>query len=188
MIAPMDPPAITRYRRPFFLAPLWLTFLGVLLLALLGYAVFRSAGTTTVLLVRASDKEPGTIADPPISSEGEERAQRLAQLIGPAAPAIDAVYVSAERRSQQMAAPVAARLGRTPLVLAGADPAAAASRVLREHGGGTVLVIAGGPGFAQLLHELADVAPGVAAQDEAGALYLINIPTFGRTHLVRLKP
>src|SRR5580698_724881 len=102
MIAPMDPPAITRYRRPFFLAPLWLTFLGALLLAGLGYAVYRSAGTTTVLLVRATDKEPGTIADPPISAEGEDRAQRLAQVFGTSAPAIDAVYVSAERRSQQM--------------------------------------------------------------------------------------
>ena len=63
----MDPPAITRYRRPFFLAPLWLTFLGALLLAVLGYTVYRSAGITVVLLVRATDKDPGTIADPPIS-------------------------------------------------------------------------------------------------------------------------
>lgn len=188
MIARMDPPAITRYRRPFFLAPLWLTFLGALLLALLGYAIYRSVGTTTVLLVRATDKEPGTIADPPISAEGEDRAQRLAQVFGAAAPAIDAVYTGAERRSQQMAAPVASRLGRVPEVLAGGDPAAAASRVLREHGGGTVLVVAGGPGFAQLLHELAGADPAVAAQDEPGVLYLISIPTFGRTHVVRLKP
>jgi phosphohistidine phosphatase SixA len=183
----MDPPAITRYRRPFFLAPLWLTFLGALLLAVLGYTVYRSAGITVVLLVRTTDKDPGTIADPPISAEGEDRAQRLAQIFGATAPAVDAVYASGERRSQQMAAPVAARLGRAPIVLATGDPAAAASRVLREHSNGTVLVVAGGPGFGQLLHELADVDAGVAAQDEAGVLYLISIPTFGRTHVVRLK-
>ena len=91
----MEPPAITRHRRPF-LAPLWLTLLAVLLLAALGIGLYRSAGTTVVLLLRPGDKDPGTIADPPISPEGEERAQRLARLLGEPRPGLglDAIYVS----------------------------------------------------------------------------------------------
>ena len=76
----MDPPALTRDRRPFFLAPLWLTFLSALLVFALGFSLYRSAGTTVVLLVRAASEDTASIADPPISPEGEERAQRLAHL------------------------------------------------------------------------------------------------------------
>lgn len=182
----MDPPAITRYRRPFFLAPLWLTFLGAIAVGALAFAAYRSAGTTVVVLVRAADRAPGTIADPPISPEGEESAQRLAQMFGADGAGIDAVYVSDERRSQQMVAPLAERLHRVPVVFASGDAGAAADRFLREHSGGTVLVVAGGASFPQLLRELADVG-ATPPHVEAGVLYLVSIPTFGRTHLVHLR-
>ena len=77
----MQAPAITRRRRPF-LAPLWLTLLAGLVIVALGFSFYRDAGTTVVLLVRPAEKDPGTIADPPISPEGEERAQHLARMFG----------------------------------------------------------------------------------------------------------
>ena len=102
----MAPPGITRHRRPF-LAPLWVTLLAVLIGAAAAYTAYRGATTTVVVLASAGGKEPGTIEDPPISAEGEHRAQRLAQLFAPSgAPGrLDALYVSGERRAQQTAAP-----------------------------------------------------------------------------------
>src|SRR5256886_4166199 len=79
----MDPPAITRHRRPF-LAPLWLTLLAIVVVGAGAVTVYRSATTTVVLLVRPVEKQPGSIDDPPLSPEGEQRAQRLAQMFGDA--------------------------------------------------------------------------------------------------------
>ncbi len=74
MIAAMEPPGITRHRRPF-LAPLWVTFLVLLVAAVVAYSVYRSAATTVVVLASAGEKDPGTIDDPPISAEGRPPAQ-----------------------------------------------------------------------------------------------------------------
>src|SRR5256885_3055175 len=76
----MDPPAITRHRRPF-LAPLWLTLLAIVVIGAVAVTFYRSATTTVVLLVRPVEKQPGSIDDPPLSPEGEQRAQRLAQML-----------------------------------------------------------------------------------------------------------
>ena len=132
----MEPPGITRHRRPF-LAPLWVT-----LLAAAGggrvvaWAFYRDASTTVVILVHPAEKTPGTIDDPPLSPEGEERAQRLAQMFaGPAVGSIDAIYASDDRRAQQTAAPLAERLHRVPAVLSPPRRAPRGTRVARARRG-----------------------------------------------------
>jgi broad specificity phosphatase PhoE len=191
----MEAPAITRYRRPFF-APLWLSLLAaVVVLGAIGLVLYRGAGSTVVLLVRPAEKGPGTIADPPLSPEGEARAQRLARMFGDAAPvgALDAIYVSDDRRAQQTAAPLAERLHRAPVAFAAADVGALAGRLLHEHAGGAVLVIASGASFGQLLHALgeADLPGGdadlPAGHEDADVMYLVSVPGFGRVRLVRLR-
>jgi broad specificity phosphatase PhoE len=184
----MHAPALSRYRRPF-LAPLWLSLLAAAVIAALGFTFYRSAGTTVVLLVRAAEKDPGVIADPPLSPEGEERAQRLARMLADPDPAagLDAIYVSDDRRAQQTAAPVAERLHRTPTVFAGADAARAVTRLLREHPGGAVLVIAGAASFRSVLRALSGGEPSALAQDESEAMYLLSIPSFGRARVLRIR-
>jgi len=183
----MEAPAVTRRRRPF-LAPLWLTLLALVVTAGIAWSVYRAAGTTVVLLVPTAAKEPGTIADPPLSAEGEEQAQRLARLLGDAAGVggLDAIYVSDEQRARQTAAPLAERLQRVPTVFPSADAAASAARALREHPGGTVLVIGAAGTLPQMLQELtgAKAAPPPAASD---VVYVVSVPTFGRAQVVRLK-
>ena len=117
----MEPPGITRYRRPF-LAPLWLTFLVALIGGGVLFATWHGATTTLVVLARPAEKDPGTIDDPPLSAEGEERAQRLARMFGAAlrAGTVDGLYVSDERRAQQTAAPLAERLHRSAVVFGAA--------------------------------------------------------------------
>src|ERR1700722_882226 len=183
----MEAPAITRYRRPFF-APLWLTMLaGALVLAALtafGFAMYRSAGSTIVMLMRPAEKDPGIIADPPLSPEGEERAQRLAHLFGDGGTVagLDAIYVSDDRRAQQTAAPLGQRLHRVPVTFGAAGVRATAARVLHDHTGEAVVVIAGGASFVQMLRALGgEDLPGV--QDDPDVIYVISLPPFGRARL-----
>jgi broad specificity phosphatase PhoE len=180
----MDPPGITRHRRTFF-APLWLTLLAVLVVGGFAVTFYRSAGTTVVLLAGPVEKEPGTISDPPLSPEGDQRAQRLAQMFG--GGGLDAIYVSDDRRAQQTAEPLAQRLHRPPVVFSAADARATASRVLREHAGGTVLVIGSGAALAQTVRELSGADLGSSPPGDSDSLYVVSVPTFGRAHLVRMR-
>lgn len=184
----MDPPGITRHRRPF-LAPLWLTLLAILVV--LGFAIgfYRSATTAVVLLVPPVAKEPGTIDDPPLSPEGEQRAQRLAQMFADASGGgrLDGIYVSDDRRAQQTAAPLTQRLHRAPVVFRAGEARTTAARMVREHPGGTVLVIASGAALPQIIHELAAVEVPPAAPGESDTLYMVSVPSFGRPHLVRIR-
>src|SRR5215467_3408589 len=123
----MEAPAlITRHRRPFLL-PVWLSFaafFALIVFALLAFFVYRSATTTTVVvLARHAEKDLSSIQDPPLSPEGEQRAEQLARMFGrgKGVGRIDAIYVSDARRTQQTAAPLAERLGKQPVVVPAAD-------------------------------------------------------------------
>ncbi|PZG16844.1 histidine phosphatase family protein [Nonomuraea aridisoli] len=81
-------------------------------------------GATELLLVRHGESEPARPGhpfplvdgqgDPRLAPEGLEQAERVGLRL--AAESIDAVYVSTLRRTSQTAAPLAARLGLTPMV------------------------------------------------------------------------
>src|ERR1700742_2225272 len=139
----MEAPAIiTHHRRPFLL-PVCLTFaavFGLFVAALVAFFIYKTATTTTVVVLsRHTDKELSSIQDPPLSAEGEQRAERLAQMFGrgKGIGRIDAIYAGDARRTQQTAAPLAERLGKQVTVVPAADPKALASRVMHEHDGGT---------------------------------------------------
>jgi broad specificity phosphatase PhoE len=177
----MQAPALTRRRRPF-LAPVWLGLAGCALLALVGWSLWHGARTTLVLLVLPVEGPLAQIADPPLSAEGEERAQHLARILG-AGTAVDAVYVSDERRSQQTAAPLLEELHRPPQSFSVQQGGPLAARLLREHAGGTVVVVAGGATAAQVLGALSG---GDVAAASGGEMYLVSVPRFGRARLLRL--
>jgi len=181
----MDPPAVTRRRRPF-LAPLWLVLLAAVVVVVLAVGVYRGAGTTMVLLVQSGTNEAGVISDPPLSPEGEERAQRLARVLseGQRGVEVDAIYVSDDQRAAQTAALLSRRLQRAPNVFTADQAAVAAGHVLHQHAGGTVLIVASGAAFAQVLRALG-VEDGAGA-NEPDVTYLISVPSFGRPRLVRL--
>lgn len=81
-------------------------------------------GATDVVLVRHGASQPyldGTLfplvdghGDPPLSAEGVEQARLVGARL--AATRVDAIYVSTLQRTAQTAAPLAERLGLTPLV------------------------------------------------------------------------
>jgi probable phosphoglycerate mutase len=81
------------------------------------------AGATEILLVRHGESEPAVVgqsfellngqSDPALAPEGVEEAERVGERL--AGERIDAIYVSTLRRTAQTAAPLARRLGITPV-------------------------------------------------------------------------
>ena len=80
-------------------------------------------GATEILLVRHGESEPAVVgqsfallngqSDPALAPEGEAEAERVCERL--ADEHIDAIYVSTLRRTAQTAAPLAHRLGITPV-------------------------------------------------------------------------
>lgn len=183
----MQAPGITRHRRPF-LAPIWLFGAAVLLAGVIIVALYRSMSTTTFIVVRHAEKQLGTIADPPLAPEGEARAERLARLLGDASSIgrIAAIYVTDTRRTQQTAAPLAARLRLTSQVLPADDVTGLISRARREHGGSRVLIVGHSNTVPQIVGRLADTQVLPISADQYGDLYIVSVPTLGPSSLLRL--
>jgi probable phosphoglycerate mutase len=84
----------------------------------------KPPGSTEILLVRHGESEPmvpgrpfplvGGHGDPALAPDGEAQAERVGTRL--ASQRIDAIYVTTLRRTVQTAAPLAARLGITPIV------------------------------------------------------------------------
>jgi broad specificity phosphatase PhoE len=165
---------------------MWLLFFVILALAFVGY---RSATTTTVVLVRHAEKEVATIDDPPLTAAGERRAERLAQMFGgvKGEGRIEGIYVTDTRRSQQTATPLATRLGLKAETLPNEDVKGLVSRVTRDHRGGTALVVGHSNTLPEIVLELSGIQVPPIADEEYDGLYIVTVPTFGKASLLRLK-
>jgi broad specificity phosphatase PhoE len=91
---------------------------------------------TTVVLVRHADRDSDLDQ---LSAAGEARAQRLAQMLSGAN--LSAIYHTQYRRTQQTAAPVAARLGLMPVAFDAADANGLAAHIREHWSGQNVLVV-----------------------------------------------
>jgi broad specificity phosphatase PhoE len=183
----MEAPVITRQRRPF-LAPLWVMALSGLAVVILLVAGYRSLATTTVVLVRHAEKELSTIDDPPLAPEGELRAARLAQMFGKPGGVgrVRAVYISDTRRARMTAAPVAARLRLQPVVLPGSDVKALARRVMHDHRGQAVLVVAHSDTLPEIIERISGLTVAPIGDDEYDLVYVVSVPTLGKASVLRL--
>jgi broad specificity phosphatase PhoE len=186
----MQPPAVTRRRRPF-LAPFWVMWLLFFVAVAIAIFAWRSATTTTVVLVRHAEKELVTIDDPPLAAAGERRAERLAQMFGTVrggAGHIEGVYVTDARRTQQTAAPLASRLGIRPSVLpASTRSSSVASQVLRDHRGARALIVGHSNTVPEIVKALSGQTVPPIADDEYDNVYVVTVPTFGQANVLRLK-
>jgi len=183
----MDAPKVAR-RQGTFLAPIWLAMLAAIALGAASLALYSRATTTTIVLVRHAEKQLGTIEDPPLTQEGDERARQLARLFGASAPlgSVQAIYATSTRRAQATAAPLAERLGLT-VVTANDAPVALARRVRREHHGGVALVVGHSntiPAIAAALASRPDVP--AMSEDDFGTIYVVSVPDLGRASILRL--
>lgn len=185
----MEPPVLTRHRRPF-LAPFWVMWLLFFLLLAAAFVAYQAATTTTIVLVRHAEKELVTIDDPPLSEAGERRAERLAQMFGDVrGPGrIEGIYVTATRRAQQTAMPLAMRLGmKTTVLPASVDVGTEVARVLSEHRGGRVLIVGHSNTVPQIVQKLSGETVPAIGEDEYDNIYVVTTPTFGKASVLRLK-
>jgi len=186
-------PSLTRRRRTF-LAPLWLIWLlamGVIVVLGAAFLNWRSATSTTVVLVRHAEKEVGAISDAPLSPEGEQRADRLANMFGDTQKfgRLQKIYVTNTRRTQQTALRLSQRLGITSEVVdAKIESAELAKRVLDENRGGRVLIVGHSNTVPELVKALsgADVVPPIG-EEEYDTMYVVTVPSMGRASVLRLK-
>ncbi|MGH8150470.1 MAG: hypothetical protein ACRETB_10925 [Steroidobacteraceae bacterium] len=177
--------SIARRRRPF-LAPIWLVVLLAVIVAVVAFKVYQSAATTTVIVVPPAESAVGSIQNAPLIPEGEQRADQLAQLFGGIGPAgrIAAIYVNATRQTQQTAAPLAERLGLTPIVVAGDDVDATISRALSEHRGEAVMIVSSATSAA--LQTLTGITVPPRPADDHGSIYIVSVPLLGSAGVVGL--
>ncbi len=180
-------------RRPF-LTPIWLTVIAALLafsLMIFAAWVWATAGSTTVIVIRHAEKDLNvSVTDPPLNPEGEARAALLATMFGDAKHLghVDAIYVSPALRNRRTAAPLADRLGITPVVAPADDPKGLARRALREHQGGRVLIIGHSDTVPQIVAALSGNSkiPELGDQ-EYGTMYIVSVPRIGHANVLRLK-
>jgi broad specificity phosphatase PhoE len=182
-------------RRPF-LTPIWLTAAAaVFVLSFVGFAawLWGTAGTadsTTIIVIRHAEKELGNVVDPPLTEAGEARAALLARMFGDVSSPghVDAIYVTPAARSRLTAAPLAARLGLAPNVVSADDPRGLARRVLREHGGGRILVVGQSDTVPVIVGALSGNKniPKMGTQ-EYGTMYIVTVPRIGHSNFLRLN-
>jgi broad specificity phosphatase PhoE len=184
----MQAPAVTRHRRPF-LAPFWVMWLLLLAVLAVAFVGYESATTTTVVLVRHAEKELVTIDNPPLTIAGERRAERLAQMFGNVRGVgrIEGLYVTDTRRTQQTAMPLATRLGLSAVIMPAGDVKGMVSRVLRERRGGTALIVAHSNTLPEIVQRLSGRTIPAIGDDEYDNLYIVTVPTFGKSSVLRLK-
>jgi broad specificity phosphatase PhoE len=183
-------------RKPFW-APVGIAavsaLVAALVMALLAWLLV-TAKSTTVIVVRGAETASGGAAEAAaheaeLSSEGRARAELLARMFGDARlkNRVDAIYVLPTLATQATALPLAGRLGIKPVVLAPQAPRAWARRLLREHRGGRILVVAPANAARDLATELSGVAdiPPILPM-EFGTMYIVTVPRVGRANLLRV--
>ena len=125
---------------------------------------------------------PSGERDPDLLAEGRRAAQALASWFRPG-QAPRAIYVSDYRRTRQTAAPLAARLGLTPIVYDPADTPALAARV--RAGPLPALVVGHSNTVPDIVVQLGGTRPGPLVHEDFGDIWLISAD--GATERLRIE-
>jgi broad specificity phosphatase PhoE len=151
-------------------------------------AVADTPRLTTVILVRHAEKAD-TTPDTSLSAAGIERAKELARSL--AGTPIAAIYTTQFARTRETAAPIAAALKITPVVVeaGGAKSYAAemAARIRSDHSGQTVLVVGHSNTTRDVIKQLGVVDPPAIADSQFDDLFIVTITEGAAPSLVSLR-
>jgi phosphohistidine phosphatase SixA len=109
----------------------------ILAIALL-MLVLPTYSQVTVIFTRHAEKASSPANDPPLTAAGQQRAELLASML--ADSGVDAIYVSELQRTQQTAAPLAARVHIKPTVIP-ANDVQGLVKAIRSRSSGVVVVV-----------------------------------------------
>ncbi|MCB9848209.1 MAG: histidine phosphatase family protein [Phycisphaeraceae bacterium] len=129
---------------------------------------------TTVIVVRHAEKvvEPGN-RDPALTDAGRARAEALALLLRDVS--LDAVYSSGYERCMATAAPAAARAGVEVEIRDPGASGALREEILRDHGGGTALVVGHSNTVPAMLSALGVADPPAIADWQYDDAFVVRI-------------
>jgi broad specificity phosphatase PhoE len=156
--------------------------LALLALIAVGVLVFWNP-TTVVILVRHAERADQS-NDAPLSAEGQLRARALAHVAEDAG--VSAVFVTEFQRTQQTVAPITTSLSLTPVQITSANVAGLAAAI-RERRGATVLVSGHSNTLPLIVAELGGGEIPAIATNQYDDLYVVHIPRWGFTRVMRLK-
>jgi phosphohistidine phosphatase SixA len=156
-------------------------------LLLMGVACQRVNPTTTVILVRHAERPAG--ADPDLNATGQARAESLA--VSLARSNVAAILHTQFKRTQQTAAPTAARLGITPIVVSAggteAQHAAAVLEQLKAFTGRTALYVGHSNTVPAVIQALGITPPPPVADTEYNHFFIVTRVGTGPARLVRVR-
>lgn len=187
--SPPETPSLTRRRRTF-LAPLWLLAWFGLAFIVAAFIYWKSATTTTIIVLRHAEKQINSISDSPLSPPGELRAERLAQMFGDSVEfgRIERIYVTDTRRTQQTAATLAQRLDIKPeIAKPNETPSETAHRALRENRGGIALVVGHSNTVPGIVKALAGADAAEMAETEFDRYTVILLPAEGAARVITTR-
>jgi broad specificity phosphatase PhoE len=136
-----------------------------------------------VFVVRHAERADDAMrdeADPPLSAAGQARAEKLAAMLADAQ--IKAIYVTAYRRTQQTAAPLATRLKLKVQPIPASAPALV-SQLKTEHANDVVLIVAHSSTIDAILKALG--GPPVRIDEREYNNLFILVPSTGAFSRVR---
>ena len=158
-------------------------FLALATAALLAAAA-PVAAQQAVFLVRHAEKVDES-EDPPLSTRGEARAKALARHL--AGAGVKAIFVTQYRRTGLTAAPLAGRLGITPVSLHSDATAELVERLRTRHAADVVLYVGHSGSVPKVLKAYGHPEPVEIGHDEYDSLFVL-VPRPGSPPTVlRLK-
>ena len=125
---------------------------------------------------------PAGERDPDLTAEGRRQAELLAGWFGEQRPAT--IYVSHFKRTRQTAAPLAARLGLTPIVYDPANTPDLVARLRAERG--PVLVVGHSNTVPDIIEQLGGTRPPPLVHEDFGDIWRIGAD--GATERLRIDP
>lgn len=151
---------------------------------------FDEQATSTVIIVRHAEKAATPKDDPALSAAGKLRAQALADMLSEVdvVAGLNAIFVSEARRTRDTAKPLANRLNLPLFEMPAADVKGLVERILNEHKGDIVLIVAHSDTVPALIREFggSKKVPPVE-EHEYTNLYILSMPWSGKTKTLRLK-
>ncbi|MEX0900121.1 MAG: histidine phosphatase family protein [Gammaproteobacteria bacterium] len=172
-------------RRPLF-TPLYasvaLLTAGVLVLGWIGYGLWQPPGT--VIVVRHTEKAPGSGDDPTLSDAGIARAQRVATVL--AAAGVDAIYATQYRRTVETATPLAERLSLPLHVYDAGGTQGLLESLDDRHRAETVVVVGHSNTVPEIVEALSGEDVGPIGEERYGDVFVVVRPRWGRATVTRL--
>ena len=154
----------------------------IFIATLLAFFAFSALADTVVIAVRHAEKADES-QDPPLTPEGQKRAELLARMLRDAG--VSVIYSTPFQRTRSTAAPLARQLGIT-VTEDNSDAPVLAKRILRENRGKTVFVAGHSNTIPVLLTSLGIASAPNIGSAEFDNLFVVVVPDKGKARLVRL--